>query len=51
MLQLPIYNILEQEISTGSNADIAKAKRDKQIVFVVEGVVDAMLIASASVCK
>ena len=36
MLQLPIYYILEQEISTGANADIAKPKRKKKIVFVVE---------------
>ena len=29
MLQLPIYYILEQEISTGANADIVKTKRGK----------------------
>ena len=36
MLQLPIYYILEKEISTGANANIAKTKREKYIVFVVE---------------
>ena len=36
MLQLRIYYILEQKISTGANANIAKTKREKQIVFVVE---------------
>ena len=36
MLQVPIYYILEEEISTGSNTYIAKTKREKQIVFVVE---------------
>ena len=35
-LQLLIYHILEQEISIGTNVDISKTKRDKQIVFVVE---------------
>ena len=35
MLQLPIYYILEYDISTGTNADIAKMKQEKQIVFVV----------------
>ena len=29
MLQLPIYYILEYEISTGTNADIAKMKQEK----------------------
>ena len=29
MLQLPFYYISEQEILTGVNADIAKAKRKK----------------------
>ena len=28
-LQLPIYYILEQEISIGTNADIAETKREK----------------------
>ena len=35
-LQLPISYILEYEISISANADIAKTKREKQIVFVVE---------------
>ena len=35
-LQLPICYILEYEISISANADIAKTKREKQIVFVVE---------------
>ena len=35
-LKLSIYYILEQEILTGANADIAKTKRDKCIVFVAE---------------
>ena len=29
MLQLPIYYILEKEISTGANADNTKTKREK----------------------
>ena len=29
MLQLPIYYILEQEISIGANVDIVKTKREK----------------------
>ena len=29
MLQLPIYYILEYEITTGANADIEKRKREK----------------------
>ena len=29
MLQLPTYYMLEQEISIGANADIAKTKREK----------------------
>ena len=29
MLQLPIYYILEKEILTGANANIAKTKRQK----------------------
>ena len=29
MLQLPIYYILEQEISTDTNAAIAKTKQEK----------------------
>ena len=29
MLQLPIYYILEQEISNGANEDIAKMKLEK----------------------
>ena len=36
ILKMPIYYEIEQEISTGANADIAKTKREKQIVFVVE---------------
>ena len=35
-LQLPTYYILEQKISIGANADIAKTKREIQIVFVVK---------------
>ena len=35
-LQLPISYILEYEISISANAVIAKTKREKQIVFVVE---------------
>ena len=35
-LQLPIYYILELEISIDANAGIAKAKPKKWIVFVVE---------------
>ena len=29
MLQLPIYYILEKEISTGANADVAKTKQEE----------------------
>ena len=36
MLQLPTYDILEQKISIGAIADIAKTKREKQIVLVGE---------------
>ena len=36
VLQLPIYYILEQEILSGANADIAKTKRENKLVFVVE---------------
>ena len=35
-LQLPIYYILEWEISISVNAGIAKTNREKQIVFVTE---------------
>ena len=34
-LQLPIYYILEKEISISVNTDIAKTKREKKIVFAV----------------
>ena len=36
MLQLLIYYILELEISIGTNADIAKTRWEKYIIFVVE---------------
>ena len=36
MLQLLFYYILEWEILTSANADIAKMKRQKSIVFIVE---------------
>ena len=36
MLYLPIHYILEEEILTGANADIARTKREKEIVFVAE---------------
>ena len=44
-----LHTVLEQEISIGTNADIAKAKREKQIVFVAE--VDAMLIGLTKVSE
>ena len=31
-----LHTVLEQEISIGANADIAKTKREKQIVFAIE---------------
>ena len=44
MLQLSIYYILEQEISAGANANIAKIKGEKQIVFVVERWIQCLLL-------
>ena len=34
--QLPIYYILEKEISVDANSDIAKTKSEKKIIFVAE---------------
>ena len=46
-LQLPIYYILEQEISIGASANIAKTKQEKYSLCCRE--VDTMLIASAKI--
>ena len=44
VIQVLIYYILEQQISAGANADIAKTKRKKQIVFVVERWMQCLLL-------
>ena len=49
MFQLSIYYILEQEILIGANVDIAKTMKEKQIVFVIDREVDAILIPSAKI--
>ena len=43
-LQLPIYCILEQEISIRANADIAKSRREKRIAFAVERWMQCLLL-------
>ena len=44
MLYLPIHYILEEEILTGANADIARTKREKEIVFVAERWMQSLLL-------
>ena len=44
MLQLPFYYILEKEISTGANTDIAKMRRGKKIIFAVDRWMQCLLL-------
>ena len=48
MFQLPIYYILKKEVSTCANTGIAKTKREKQVVFVLERWMQCLLLLPKS---
>ena len=51
MLQLPVYYILEQKISSIANTDTANTKREKQIAFVAEKWMQCLLIAQVKILE